>query len=253
MFKKLLVLAAILTATYTFNTDAKTDVTQIEKPRSEAIQKDERILYGVSLSPYVRKVKVILNEKKLSFKQIEVLPLSLLKETKAEIPQNFTKASPLGKIPAFSEKDFSIADSAVIGDYLEAQYPAISLLPSEPKELAKAKWFEKYGDETLANVIHAKIFVERVVKPIALNLTADEIIVEKAIQTELPPLLDYLEKEIGDKEYIAGKKFTIADIAIATHFISLEKSNVKLDAQKWPKLLSYVERILKRDSFQKAL
>jgi glutathione S-transferase len=253
MFRKFLTLAAFLVITHTYNVDVKATITQNTKTQTETIQNDERVVYGVSVSPYVRKVKVILEEKKLPFKQSEVLPLVLLKETNSEIPQDFLKASPLGKIPAYSEKDWSIADSGVIGDYLEAQYPVIKLLPADPKERARAKWFEKYGDETLANVIHTKIFIERVVKPVVLKQATDEAIVEKAIKEELPPLFNYLEKEIGDKEFIAGNQFTIADIAIVTHFVSLEKSKVKLDAQKWPKLASYVERIIKRDSFQKSL
>ncbi|MDP1724762.1 MAG: glutathione S-transferase family protein [Alphaproteobacteria bacterium] len=253
MFKKFLTLAAFLVITQTYNVNATPHIEQNTKTQSETIQKEERVLYGVSVSPYVRKVKVILDEKKLPFKQIEVLPLVLLKATNSEIPQDYINASPLGKIPAYSEKDWSIADSGVISDYLETQYPSIALLPTDPKERARAKWFEKYGDETLASVIHTKIFVERVVKPVVLKQKTDETIVEKAIKEELPSLFNYLEKEIGDKQYISGNQFSIADIAIVTHFVSLEKSNVKLDAQKWPKLAAYVQRIIKRDSFQKAL
>ena len=253
MFRKFLTLAAFLVITQTYNVNATTHTEQHTKTQSETIQKEERVLYGVSVSPYVRKVKVILDEKKLPFKQIEVLPLVLLKATNSEIPQDYINASPLGKIPAYSEKDWSIADSGVISDYLETQYPSIALLPADPKERARAKWFEKYGDETLASVIHTKIFVERVVKPVVLKQKTDETIVEKAIKEELPSLFNYLEKEIGDKQYIAGNQFSIADIAIVTHFVSLEKSNVKIDAQKWPKLAAYVQHIIKRDSFQKAL
>ncbi|MDP3532400.1 MAG: glutathione S-transferase family protein [Alphaproteobacteria bacterium] len=253
MFRKLLTLGAFLLVTQTYSVNVTAAIEKNTKTQTHTIQSDERVVYGVSVSPYVRKVKVMLNEKKLPFKQSEVLPLIGLKATNSEIPDDFTKASPLGKIPAYSEKDWSIADSGVIGDYLEAQYPAIKLLPSDPRERARAKWFEKYGDETLANVIHTKIFIERVVKPLVFKQQTDESVVQKAISEELPPLFDYLEKEVGDKQFIAGNLFSIADIAIVTHFVSLEKSNVKLDAQKWPKLAAYVQRIIKRDSFQKAL
>ncbi|MGB0934935.1 MAG: glutathione S-transferase family protein, partial [Alphaproteobacteria bacterium] len=61
----------------------------------------------------------------------------------------------------------------------------------------------------------------------------------------------YLEKSLGDNEWITGETFSVADIAIATHFISLEIANVKLDASQWPKLAKYIERALARPSFQK--
>ena len=212
----------------------------------------DRTVYGVGVSPYVRKVRVVLNEKKLPYTHKEVLPTKLLNALKQPIPQDFQQASPLGKIPAYREGDWTIADSAVIAQYLEHNYPEHKLYPSDPREYARALWFEKYGDEVLAGVIHAKIFMERFVKPQVLKQATDEETVQAALKNELPPLLDYLESQLQDKQWLVGNSFSIADIAIATHFVSLQLIGEKLNDQRWPKLAAYITRVLERPSFKQA-
>lgn len=209
-------------------------------------------LYGVSVSPYVRKVKVVLFEKNINFKQEEVLPSALLKALKKEIPADFLAASPLGKIPAYSEGDWSISDSSVITDYLETTHPEPALYPKDPKQRARALWFEKYADEVLSKTIHKEIFVESFVKPNVLKAKTDKAIVKAAIDNDLPKIFDYLESEIGDKQWLVGDVFSIADINIATHFVSLNLCKISVDKAKWPKLAAYIDRVLSRDSFKKA-
>jgi glutathione S-transferase len=199
-------------------------------------------LYGSLGSPFVRKAIVALTEKGIAYEHDPVVPFGPNPE--------YRKISPLGKIPAFRDGDRTLADSSVIIAYLERTHPEPPLYPSDPYEYARALWFEEYGDGGLAPVLGAKIFFPRVIGPRFMNQPTDEVVVQKVIDEEVPPLFDYLEKEIGDKKFLVGNRFTIADIGIATVFVNYQLAGGSVDAKRWPKLAAYLEGIHHRPSFK---
>lgn len=212
------------------------------------------ILWGTLVSPYVRKAYVAMTEKSIDFQINEILPTILLNALNLETPTHFRDCSPLGRIPALQDNGNNIADSAVIVAYLEKQYPELkSLYPSDPAEYATALWFENYADHVLSQVIYEKIFLEAFVKPKVLNMEIDLQKVNKALTEDLPPMLQFLENALNEKEWLAGSNFSIADIAISTHFVSLKLINQPLSETRYPRLYAYIEKILARDSFQKAI
>ena len=87
------------------------------------------------------------------------------------------------------------------------------------------------------------------VQSVAANVS-DEAEIQKVVDTEIPPLFDYLEGEIGDEEYLVGNKFSIADIGVATIFVNYAYAGYGVDAKRWPKLAAYINRILSRPSFK---
>jgi glutathione S-transferase len=200
------------------------------------------IVYGVSASPFVRKVRVVLAEKAVAYEHDPVIPFAA--------PPSFREISPLGKIPAFRDGDRTLADSSVICAYLERTHPTPALYPSDAYEYARALWFEEYGDGGLAPVIGAKIFFARIIGPRFMNKPADEAAVQHAIDNDLPPLLDYLERQLGDREYLVGGALTIGDIGVGTQFVNLRHAGVRVDAGRWPQLAAYVQRIHSRASFK---
>jgi glutathione S-transferase len=199
-------------------------------------------LYGTLGSPFVRKAIVALTEKGIAYEHDPVVPFGASPE--------YRKISPLGKIPAYREGDRTLADSSVIIAYLERTHPEPPLYPSDPYDYARALWFEEYGDDGLAPILGTKIFFARVIGPRFFNQPADEAVIKKVLEEEVPPLLDYLEKEIGDKKFLVGNRFTIADIGIATVFVNFQHAGCSVDAQRWPRLAAYVERIHNRPSFK---
>lgn len=217
------------------------------------VEQSNLVLWGLDVSPYVRKVKVALEEKGISYTQHQILPLKLLEATKQEIPNDFVNASPFGKIPAIQDGNFTLTDSAAINAYIEHKYhDRKTLYPTDSNAYGKVLWLERFADDILAAVVHNKIFVELVVKPKVLNLETDHILVEKARKEELPPLFNYLEEQINSSDFLVNDQFTVADIAIATHFIGLKMAGVEIDDQRWPKLTKYISKVLARDSFVKA-
>ena len=199
------------------------------------------IVHGVSASPFVRKARAFLEEKGIAYES---------KPTFGDKSPEWRKKSPLGKVPVLEDGDVSIPDSSVICLYIERKHPEPPLLPSDPKDYARALWLEEWADTALAQVAGGKIFFPRVVGPRLMNQPADEAAVEKTIREELPPLFDYLEAQI-DGAFLVGGRLSIADLAVATHFVNLGHASVTVDANRWPKLASYVAKILARPSFEK--
>lgn len=201
------------------------------------------ILYGTSLSPFVRKVLVALAEKGVDF---EHRPLRF-----HDPDPSFQAASALGKIPAIEDDGYHLADSTAILHYIERKHPSPALMPSDAKAYGRAVWFDKFTDtELLPKVI--KPFVHRFVMPNLMGKPGDEAVVTKALTEEMPPLFDYLEGEI-DGPYLVGDAFGLADIAVTTSFHNLRIAGESVDAGRWPKLAAYISATLERPSFMTAI
>ena len=199
------------------------------------------ILYGSSLSPFVRKVLAFAGEKGI---ELDVRPVG-----PGDQNPDFRAASPFGKMPAFTDGDYHLADSSAIIHYLEAKQPEPSLIPADPKLRGKTIWYDEFSDTILASC-GAKMFFNRVVAPRFMNRPGDQDVADKAERDELPPLLDYLETVIPDGDgYLVGDALTLADIAVASPFANLNHLGCDLEQPRHPRTCAYVERILARPSF----
>jgi glutathione S-transferase len=198
------------------------------------------ILYGSTMSPYVRKVAAFAAEKGIAF---ELKPTRL-----ADPDPDFRAASPFGKMPALIDGDYRLADSSAIIHYLEAKYPEPELIPVDPELKGRTIWFEEFAD-TILFACGAKMFFNRIVAPRFLGRDGDLDVADRAEREELPPILDYLERVIPDTGYLVGDRLTLADIAVAGPFANLRHCDVAVDDARYPRLTSYVASILKRPSF----
>ena len=198
------------------------------------------IVYGASLSPFVRKVLAYGAEKGL---ELEHKPLGL----GSDDPE-FLRASPFRKIPAFTDGDFAISDSSAIIHYLEAKFPDPPLIPAEPEARARVIWFDEFAD-TILCACGAKMFFNRIVAPRFLGREGDLDLADKAEREELPPILDYLERTMPENGWLVGDGITLADIAVATGFANLRHLGVPIEAGRYPKVAAFAERMLARPSF----
>ncbi len=198
-------------------------------------------VYGVALSPFVRKVRVALAEKGIAYEQDPVIPVNVSAE--------YRKKSPLGKIPAFEDGDRTLADSSVICAYLDRVHPNPALYPADSYDYARALWFEEYGDGGLVPVIGPKIFFQKVVGPMFFQQKTDEAVVKKALEEELPPMFDYLESQT-DGPFMVGKHLTVGDIGLTSPFVNLRLAGHGVDSKRWPKLAAYIDRMFSRPSFK---
>jgi glutathione S-transferase len=212
------------------------------------------VVWGAKVSPFVRKVLIAMEYKEIPYQNQEILPSVILRALNQEIPKGFSNASPLGKIPALQQGDFSVADSSVIIAYFEKSHPGHPLYPQNPQLLARSLWLEKYGDTVLSAVTHTLI-IESLINPI-LKVPTDKVAIQNAIEQDLPLVLDYLEKQLQAPwagRYLIGNELTVADVGISTHLISLKLLQVEVDAKRWPGLSAYLQRIMNEPAFKKAI
>ena len=198
------------------------------------------IVYGSSLSPFVRKVLAYASEKGI---ELEVRPT-----TAAEADPEFRAASPFGKMPGFSDGDYRLADSSAIIHYLEAKQPEPNLIPVEPRARGRTIWFDEFAD-TILFACGGKMFFNRIVAPRFLKREGDLALADAAECDELPPILAYLESQIPASGYLVEDRLTLADIAVASPFANLRHLGVAIDSAKYPKVARYADAILSRPSF----
>jgi glutathione S-transferase len=199
------------------------------------------IVYGSSLSPFVRKVLAFAAEKGI---EVELKAVGL----GSEDPE-FREASPFGKIPGFRDGDFAISDSSAIIAYLDAIRPEPNLLPTEPKARARTIWYEEFADTILCSC-GAKMFFNRIVAPRFLGREGDLAAADAAERDELPKLLDYLERVVPESGWLVEDRLTLADIAVATPFANLRHLGIDLDTARRPKVAAFAARMLERPSFK---
>jgi glutathione S-transferase len=192
-------------------------------------------IVGSYVSPYVRKVLACMNLKGLSYQVDPITPFFGNDE--------FRRLSPLCRIPVLIDGDFSVSDSSVICGYLDEAYPGHALLPSYPKDRARARWLEEYADTRLGDLLIWSFFYQRVVKPLVWGEPADNARVQKALDHDIPAALDYLEGELPAEGFLFGE-IGVADIAIASFFRNAHYAAYNIDASRWPRAATFVERTL---------
>lgn len=198
------------------------------------------ILYGSTMSPFVRKVVAFAAEKGLG---LDVRAVGLNDPDPA-----FRAASPFGKMPALDDDGYTLADSSAICHYLEAKQPTPALIPSDAKARGTTIWYDEFAD-TVLFACGAAIFFNRVVAPRFLRREGDAAAADRAERETLPPLLDYLEQKVPPNGFLVGEGITLADLAVASPFANLAHAGVTIDAARYPALTRYVASILARPSF----
>ena len=98
---------------------------------------------GNYLSPYVRKVLACLELKALDYEVDPIVPFFGNEE--------FTRLSPLRRVPVLIDNELVLNDSSVICQYLEDRHPTPSIYPRDVADRAGARWLEEYADTRLAD------------------------------------------------------------------------------------------------------
>jgi len=198
------------------------------------------ILYGSTISPFVRKVAAYTAEKGI---EIDLKPVGI-----NDPNPDFRAASPFGKMPALVDGDYALADSSAIIHYLEAKYPDPPLIPADPRERGRVVWFDEWSD-TLLFACGAKMFFNRVVAPRFLGREGDLAAADAAERDDLPGLLAYLEGVIPDSGFLVGDRLTLADLSVASPFANFRHMKLAIDPARYPRVMRFAETILARSSF----
>ncbi len=194
-------------------------------------------LIGTVTSPYTRKVRVALIEKRLECEFVVDAP---------NTPNStVAKFNPLGKIPVLVLDDESaLFDSRVIVEYLDSASPGNRLIPEEKRPRIQVRRWEALADGCTDAAV--AIFVE---KRRAAGMQSEEWLARQ--QGKIDRALQVMADDLAAKPWCAGDFFTLADIAVGCclGFLDLRLSDVPW-RRNHPNLARLAEKLAQRQSFR---
>ena len=170
-------------------------------------------LYHLPISPFSRKIRLVLAEKQIDVELIEEFPW--------EERTDFLALNPAGKVPLLRDGSVIIAESHAIFEYLEEKYPTNPLLPKSPEARAEARRLHNYFDDKFYNEVTKKILNERVYRKLAKDGYPDSNDIKAALKA-IKFHYGYMDWLLEERRWIAGNDMTIADFAAAAHFSALD-------------------------------
>jgi len=170
------------------------------------------ILYEHPLSPYVRKVKIVLYEKGVPFERVYVAPMTVKESDPAFA--DFARSSPRLEVPCLVDGDFRLFDSTIIVDYIDDKWPEPPMLPMGAQDRARARMIEEIAD-TIIDAIHWGLMEIRFFRRVDKGPKADAIIARAGAQ--LAAVWDRLEADLADRPWLSGGAFGRADAAVIVH------------------------------------
>jgi len=193
-----------------------------------------RQLYHTALSPFCRKIRLMLGEKSLEFE--------LINENPWDRKLDLFALSPAADLPILVEDDgFALSGAYAISEYLEETYPAISLLGRSAAERAEVRrlvdWFDhKFDHEVTQNILFEKTFKHY------FGQGAPSAAAIRQGQHNLLYHLDYIGYLAGERYFLAGDTLTLADLAAAAHVSAIDYTgdvpwNYNQNAHGWYALM----------------
>jgi glutathione S-transferase len=170
-------------------------------------------LYHVPLSPFCRKVRLVLAEKKIE--------VELIEERYWEQDPDFMRRNPAGKVPVLKMNGRTMSESTAICEWIEETVPEPPLMPRAPDARFEVRRLVSWFDDKFHNEVTSKLLYERVNKKITGAGYPDSTNVKfgaRAIKYHL----DYLAWLLDHRRWLAGDVMTLADFAAAAHLSSLD-------------------------------
>ena len=196
-------------------------------------------LIGSTTRPYVRKVRIVLAEKKLDYQFV----LENVWAAETTMPDS----NPLGKVPCLvMEGGEAVFDSRVIVEYLDTLSPVGKLIPMQGRERAEIKTWEALADGLLDAAILAR-----------LEATWDgrtegqrsQVWIDRQMG-KIDAVLKAMSTGLGDKSFCSGVHFSLSDVATGCALGYLDLRFAAIDWRgRHPNLARLQEKLVQRSSF----
>ncbi len=196
-------------------------------------------LFGTPGSPYVRKVRVVLDEKRIAYQYVVTSPAT---REALVAPLN-----PLGKIPVLEcDNGRAIYDSPVIVEYLDGLVAEPRLIPQAFDDRIEVKRWEALGD----GIADATVLISHDYRKPEAKRESAEWYAKQRLKIERG--LAVMSKDPGEREFCFGGSFTLADIAVGYALGYLDYALPEMEWRKpYPALSRLAARLAARDSFRK--
>jgi len=200
-------------------------------------------LIGSATSPYVRKVRIVMAEKKLDFQFI-------LEDVWAA-NTTITASNPLGKVPCLvMEGGEAVFDSRVIVEYLDTLSPVGKLIPTQGRERAEVKTWEALADGLVDAAILARL--EATWGGRTAKQRSDAWIDRQ--MGKIDATLKAMSTGLGDKAFCSGIHFSLSDIAVgcALGYLDLRFTQINW-REMYPNLTRLQDKLMQRASFAETI
>ena len=196
-------------------------------------------IIGSATSPYVRKVRIVMAEKKLDYQ--------LVMEDVWAANSTIMASNPLGKVPCLlMEGGEAVFDSRVIVEYLDTLSPVGKLIPSQGRERAEVKTWEALGDGLVDAAILARLettWTGRTSEQRSDAWTARQL-------GKITAALKAMSTGLGDKPFCSGIHLSLSDIAVGCALAYLDLRFADINWRKaHPNLARLQEKLMLRPSF----
>jgi glutathione S-transferase len=193
-------------------------------------------LLGTLTSPYTRKARIVLAEKKIDYEWVVDSPNA--------VDSSVPKYNPLARIPVLVlDDETAIFDSPVIVEYLDNLSPNNKLFPQPSRERLDVKRWEALADGVLDAAVAIRLEMQRPKKE------RSESWIEQQTRV-IDASVDFMARQLGENAWCMGTPFTFADVAVGCALGYLAFRFIEID---WPRRHANVaklyEKMMQRPSF----
>lgn len=200
-------------------------------------------LYHVPLSPFCRKVRLTLAEKKIE--------VELVEERYWEQGQDFLRRNPAGKVPVLKIDSRTLSESQAICEFLDETVPEPRLMPRDADGRYEVRRLCAWFDDKFHGEVTSKLLYERVNKKLMGQGYPDSKNV-KAGASRIKYHLDYLSWLLDQRRWLAGDQMSLADLTAAAHLSSLDYIS-DVDWNRSQNVRDWYSKIKSRPSFRSIL
>ncbi|MGO4582180.1 glutathione S-transferase family protein [Cupriavidus sp. 2TAF22] len=219
------------------------------------------------------KVRLCLAEKGLPWES-NFVDLMKLEHTRPE----YLALNPNGVVPTLVHDGVPIHESTLINEYLEEVFPEVRLMPVDPVERARARFWVKYEDDVLHPAIRPATFALMMSPDLAQRSDAELVAMvdahpnkaraEELISAARAPIdeakveaarlnmsraLERMESRLTETRWLGGREYSLADIAAAPFIDRLEELNLSGLWSTKPALMDWIARTKERPAYREAI
>lgn len=200
-------------------------------------------LFHVPLSPFCRKVRLTLAEKRLE--------VELIEERYWEAGTEFLRRNPAGKVPILRYDGRMLAESQAICEFLDEVHTEPALMPRDPAGRYEVRRLCTWFDDTFHSEVTANLLYERINKKIMGRGYPDSQRIKKGSQ-RIKYHLDYMSWLLEHRRWLAGNAMTLADFTAAAHLSCLDYIG-DVNWERAPAVKSWYATIKSRPAFRPLL
>lgn len=200
-------------------------------------------LYHFPLSPFCRKVRLTLAEKKLE--------VELVEERYWEPSTDFLRRNPAGKVPILKTDSKLLTESQAICEYLDETNPTPPLMPRDADGRFEVRRICSWFDDKFHSEVTSNLLYERVNKKV-MKLGYPDSKAVKSGASRIKYHLDYMAWLLDQRRWLAGDAMTLADFTAAAHLSCLDYIS-DVDWNRSANVKDWYAKIKSRPSFRPLL